>query len=94
MLFELSYSSSSQSFCSVFFLFQSFTFQLNIRPSISVVRDGAVLLRAGNVASGVMVKSSLYSAASIVQTMELLEGRKLSLKIDLPHKDLLIANIR
>ncbi|EFO23596.1 hypothetical protein LOAG_04890 [Loa loa] len=67
---------------------------LDLRPSISIARGGAVLLRAGHVTSGAMVKLSLHSATSIVHSMELSERRKLSLKIDVPNKNLLITKIR
>ncbi|KAM3718740.1 putative apolipophorin protein [Dirofilaria immitis] len=67
---------------------------LDLRPSISVARGSVILLRAGHIASGAMIKSSLHAATSVVQSMEMNEGRKLSLKIDVPHKDLLHAKIR
>ncbi|VBB31264.1 unnamed protein product, partial [Acanthocheilonema viteae] len=67
---------------------------LDLRPSISIAREGAILLRAGYVTSGAMMTSSLHAATSIVQNIEMNAGRKLSLKIDIPHKDLLITKIR
>uniref|UniRef100_A0A8R1Y3W3 Vitellogenin domain-containing protein n=1 Tax=Onchocerca volvulus TaxID=6282 RepID=A0A8R1Y3W3_ONCVO len=68
--------------------------QLELHPSVSIARGGVILLRAGHVASGVMTMSSLHAATSVVQSMEMTDGRKLSLKIDVPHQHLLLAKIR
>ncbi|CAG9538789.1 unnamed protein product [Cercopithifilaria johnstoni] len=66
---------------------------LDLRPSISIASGGAILLRTGHVVSGAMITSSLHVATSIVQSLEMNEGRRLFVKIDVPHKDLLIAKI-
>uniref|UniRef100_A0A915PUL0 Vitellogenin n=1 Tax=Setaria digitata TaxID=48799 RepID=A0A915PUL0_9BILA len=67
---------------------------IDLRPSLSLARGGAVLLRAGQVASGALVTSNLHAATSIVSSMEMSDGRRLSLTIGVPHNDLLVAQMR
>ncbi|VDK85846.1 unnamed protein product [Litomosoides sigmodontis] len=67
---------------------------LKLHPSISIARGGAVVLRAGHVVSGALLTSKFHAATSVVQSIEMNERRKLLLRFDVPHKDILIAKIR
>ncbi|VDN86861.1 unnamed protein product [Brugia pahangi] len=66
---------------------------IDIHPSISIARSGTIVLRAGNIVTGAMITSNLYAATTISQTMEMIEGKKLLFKIDIPHKELFVTKI-
>lgn len=54
----------------------------------------AVLLKAGHVASGSILVEDVYGATDIVRKMKVEDGRRFSLSLELPHKDVLVTSAR